>query len=157
MKEAEEQTEALHAYFSAVLRLRQDLRQRVQRTLTELGYADISMEVTQVLYYIHFIAEGQKSNQQDIANRTGTNKSTVTSLIDNLVKRKLLLREVDPKNRRSNIITLTAEGVAFVQEVYDKVYQDFDMQHLGVTVSEINKMTQLMEQFIQQGQEINKV
>lgn len=157
MKEAEEQTEALHAYFSAVLRLRQDLRQRVQRTLTELGYADISMEVTQVLYYIHFIAEGQKSNQQDIANRTGTNKSTVTSLIDNLVKRKLLLREVDPKNRRSNIITLTAEGVAFVQEVYDKVYQDFDMQHLGVTVSEINKMTQLMEQFMQQGQEINKV
>ena len=144
-----EYTQAMHGYFNAVLRMRQDLRQRVQRKLSEYGHADITMEMTQVLYYIHFIAKEQKTNQQDIADRTGKNKASVTSLIDNLVKRNLVERKTDPKDRRSNIITLTEEGLKFVEEIYDKVYKTFDITKSSISLEQLNKMTTMMESLME--------
>ena len=142
-------TEAIHAYFNAVLRLRQVFRQKVQKELTELGYSDISMEMSQVLYYIHFMAKDRKSNQQDIANRTGKNKSSVTALIDNLVKKGLIDRSVDPNNRRNNIISLTAAGLAFVEEIYDKVYGAFALSKANTSIREITEMTAVMENLME--------
>ncbi|MET3037554.1 MarR family transcriptional regulator [Chryseobacterium sp. NRRL B-14859] len=144
-----EYTQTMHGYFNAVLRMRQDLRQRVQRKLGEYGHADITMEMTQVLYYIHFIAKEQKTNQQDIADRTGKNKASVTSLIDNLVKRNLVERKMDPRDRRSNIITLTEEGLKFVEEIYDKVYKTFDLAKSAISLEQLKKMTTMMESLME--------
>ena len=145
----DEYTKAVHAYFNAVLRLRQDFRQKVQRELTELGYSDMTMEMSQVLYYIHFMAKDRRSNQQDIANRTGKNKSSVTALIDNLVKKKLIDRTMDPADRRNNIITLTPEGLSFIEKVYDKVYRAFDMKKAGVSIDQLRETTDLTERLIE--------
>jgi len=145
----DEYTKAVHAYFNAVLRLRQDFRQKVQRELTELGYSDMTMEMSQVLYYIHFMAKDRRSNQQDIANRTGKNKSSVTALIDNLVKKKLIDRTMDPADRRNNIITLTPEGLSFIEKVYDKVYRAFDMEKAGVSIDQLKETTDLTERLIE--------
>lgn len=142
-------TEIMHSYFNAVLRLRQDFRQKVKRELRELGYSDLTMEMSQVLYYIHFMAKDQRSNQQDIADRTGKNKSSVTSLIDNLVKRNLIDRQTDPNDRRSNIITLTPQGLEFVEEIYDKVYHTFDISKADMTPEQVKQMTDMMEKLMQ--------
>ena len=147
MKE-DEYSITMHAYFNTVLRLRQDFRHKVEKELAELGYSDITMQMSQILYYIHFMAKNQKSNQQDIANRTGKNKSSVTALIDNLVKKNLISRTMDPDDRRNNVITLTPEGIAFIEEVYDKVYRAFDMSKAGISIHEIKAMTSTMESLI---------
>ena len=46
-----EYAQVMHHYFNAVLKLRQNLRQRVQKQLIEHGHADITLEMTQVLYF----------------------------------------------------------------------------------------------------------
>lgn len=140
-----EYAQTMHLYFNAVLRMRQDLRQKVQRKLSEYGHEGITLEMTQVLYYIHFIAKDQKTNQQDIADKTNKTKSSVTSLVDNLVKRNLLERKMDEHDRRSNIITLTKDGLKFVQDIYDKVYKTFDLNEAGVSLQELKDMTTMME------------
>ncbi|MFT4204044.1 MAG: MarR family winged helix-turn-helix transcriptional regulator [Chitinophagaceae bacterium] len=139
----------MHLYFNAVLRMRQNLRYRVQKKLAEYGRSDVTIEMTQVLYYIHFIAKDQKTNQQDIADRTGKNKSSVTSLIDNMVKRNLVERKMSPDDRRSNIITLTPDGLKFVEEIYDTVYRTYEINKTGISLEQFQQMTKLMENLME--------
>ncbi|WP_413534025.1 MarR family winged helix-turn-helix transcriptional regulator [Empedobacter brevis] len=121
----------------------------MQKKLTEGGHSNVTMEMTQILYYIHFMAKDQMTNQQDIADKTGKNKSSVTSLIDNLVKRNLVERKMSPTDRRSNIITLTPEGYQFVTEIYDTVYKTYEMNKTGITLEQFRQMTQIMENLME--------
>lgn len=139
----------MHSYFNAVLRLRQELRQKIRGLLSDNGHSDINLEMTQVMYYIHYMAKDQRSNQQDIASKTGKSKSGVTSLIDHLVARDFLIREMDPADRRNNIITLTPTGLSFIEDIYDKVYQAYDLNKAGVHIKDIEKMTRMMEELME--------
>ncbi|MDE1192061.1 MAG: MarR family transcriptional regulator [Arachidicoccus sp.] len=147
MKE-KELVHSIHYYFMAVLRLRQNLKQRVQRKLIDLGYEDITLEMTQVLYYLHFDAEGE-ANQQEIADNIGKNKSSLTSLIDNLSKREMIKRNINPKNRRNNIITLTKKGKKFMEEFLPVVYKTYNTSKLSMTLKDINNLTQTLNSFIE--------
>jgi MarR family transcriptional regulator, organic hydroperoxide resistance regulator len=53
----------------------------------------------------------------ELATATGTKASTLTSVLDRLERRKLLERDVDPADRRSVLITLTAAGERAAGEV----------------------------------------
>lgn len=48
--------------------------------------------------------------QQQLANETSKNKASITHLIDNLEKRKLVKRVTDEKDRRNKMVFLTPEG-----------------------------------------------
>lgn len=48
--------------------------------------------------------------QQDLANIASKNKASITHLIDNMEKRKLVYRQSDEGDRRNNLICLTEEG-----------------------------------------------
>ncbi len=48
--------------------------------------------------------------QQQLANLTQKNKASITHLIDNLEKRKLVKRVIHEKDRRNKMIHLTPEG-----------------------------------------------
>ncbi|MFT3903280.1 MAG: MarR family transcriptional regulator [Niabella sp.] len=134
----------MHDYFSAVLRMRQNLRQRVQRRLMEHGHKDITLEMTQVLYYLHFWAKDMKTNQQELADRTGKNKSSITSLLDNLTKRGLVERVTDTQDRRSNVVKLTARGLKFVEDIYDDVYRTYDISKVPTSLPKLKELTKLL-------------
>ena len=144
----QEYSQTMHFYFNSLLKMRQYLRKQVQSKLAEFGHADVTLEMTQILYYIHFIAKNQQTNQKDIAERTGKNKSSVTSLINNLEKRNLIKREINPESRRSNIISLTSEGLQFVEDIYDNVYKTFDLEAAEVSLLDLQKSTELMDKLM---------
>ena len=58
--------------------------------------------------------------QQALADQANKNKASITHLIDNLEKRKLVERLVDEKDRRNKLIQLTKEG-GELQESLTKV------------------------------------
>ena len=58
--------------------------------------------------------------QQELADHANKNKASITHLIDNLEKRKLVARLVDESDRRNKLIHLTPEG-ADLQEALTKV------------------------------------
>ena len=58
--------------------------------------------------------------QQALADYANKNKASITHLIDNLEKRKLVERQVDENDRRNKIVHLTPDG-ADLQETLTKV------------------------------------
>ncbi|WP_051959907.1 MarR family winged helix-turn-helix transcriptional regulator [Sphingobacterium sp. SG20118] len=139
-----EYAQVMHHYFNAVLKLRQNLRQRVQKQLIEHGHADITLEMTQVLYFLSISTESGEANQQEIADGLGKNKSSLTSLIDNLLKRDMLVRRINPENRRTNIISLTEKAKQFVADLYPDVYQTYDIEKIALDIEDIKALTKTL-------------
>ncbi|TWI96778.1 DNA-binding MarR family transcriptional regulator [Mucilaginibacter frigoritolerans] len=86
-------------------------------------------------------------NQQEIADITLRDKSSMTYLIDNLVKRQMVKRVEDEVDRRNKLIFLTDEGnklratlMPWVAEVYQMATVDVDMRALEDGVMMVNKM-----------------
>lgn len=75
---------------------------------------NITFEMLQVL---RFLWGKDGVNQQEIADAILKDKASLTYLLDNLVRRKLVQRTEDSQDRRNKIITLTDEG----QEMKDLI------------------------------------
>ena len=76
-------------------------------------------------------------NQQVIADITLRDKSAMTYLVDNLMKRKMIRREEDAKDRRNKLIFLTPEGRQlqetlhpWVSEMYERATANMDADTL---------------------------
>lgn len=136
----------MHRYFEAILRIRQDLRQRVQKHLIEMGYADITLEMSQVLYSLKSM--GGTANQQLIADTLSKNKSSITSLVDNLIKREMVEKCMNPDDRRNNIITLSAKGEQFMKVFYPAVYRSYDIGKISLTLKDIQTLTDTLNQIM---------
>lgn len=59
---------------------------------------------------LRYVKDKQHPYMRDVAKNFHVTPPAATLLIDNLVKEKLLVRLVDPKDRRSVRITLTKKG-----------------------------------------------
>ena len=82
------------------------LGRRLQRNLKEEGIT-ITAEQWSVLYYL-WIEEGR--TQQELACLTFRDKPSVSRLINNLERLKLVIRVNDKDDKRSNLIFLTKQG-----------------------------------------------
>ena len=72
---------------------------------------------------IAFLFHESVRNQQDIANLTGKDKTTITRALEVLIKEGLVRRKVDPEDKRANIVTLTSKGTKLCEKilpVYEK-------------------------------------
>ena len=86
-------------------------------------------------------------NQQEIADRTLRDKSSMTYLLDNLIKRKLVKRSADKNDRRNKLIFLTNEGAALkdilyplVAEVYGQASEEITREDLQNGLTLISRM-----------------
>ncbi len=82
------------------------LARRLQRNLKEEGI-NVTSEQWSLLYYL-WIEEGR--TQQELACLTFRDKPSVSRLINNLEKIKLVMRVNDKQDKRSNLIFLTKQG-----------------------------------------------
>lgn len=56
-------------------------------------------------------------NQQELAVKTFKDKASLTYLINNLEKRRWVIRKEDVEDRRNKLIYLTEEGIAMREQV----------------------------------------
>ncbi len=82
------------------------IARRLQKNFKQAGI-DITVEQWSVLYHL-WKSDGM--NQQDLCNATFRDKPSITRLVDNLEKLKLVKRNASKQDRRMNIIALTDEG-----------------------------------------------
>jgi DNA-binding MarR family transcriptional regulator len=75
---------------------------------------DLTMEMTLVLNYLW---QHDGASQQEIAGAANRDKATMTSMLDNLVRRDLVERRTDTHDRRTNRVVLTPKGLALEQQV----------------------------------------
>ena len=104
----------------SILNVRLGMKQFIQRKVREHGI-DLTYEMLQVLTVLWRKGE---MNQQDIADNIQKNKASLTSLLDNLEKRGLVMRSEDPSDRRNKIISLTPLGIEY-REQFQPIFDDF--------------------------------
>lgn len=123
--------------------LRNILRQHIQVRLKE-NDINLTFEMLEVLSALW---KKDGVNQQELADLTMRDKSSMTYLIDNLVKRGMVKRVEDDNDRRNKLIHMTDECMAlkerlypWVAEVYNKATHDIAAERLQSGVDLINQM-----------------
>lgn len=57
------------------------------------------------------------ASQAELGRHTGIDRSDVVATLNDLVGRRLARREVDPADRRRNVITITGRGTTFLERL----------------------------------------
>ncbi|HEY0176130.1 MAG TPA: MarR family transcriptional regulator [Pedobacter sp.] len=124
--------------------LKNHLRQYIQVKIKEYNI-NITFEMLEVMSCLW---KKDGINQQEIADKTLKDKSSMTYLIDNLVKRDMVTRTEDEADRRNKLIYLTAEGKRlqeqlnpWIAEVYGIATIDLDIGDLKNGLRAVNRMT----------------
>jgi len=102
---------------------------------------DLTYEMVQVL--VHLWKTGE-SNQQDIVDAVQKNKASITSLLDNLEKRQLVIRVEDPSDRRNKIISVTKLGRAYEAKVAPVIDDVCTRIQYNISETQIRKLTDVL-------------
>ncbi len=96
-------------------------------------------------------------SQQELSERLVVTKSNVVGLIDRLEKTGLVKRRSDPHDRRTNRVTLTAEGKTIVKKIEGDYVAEIDRLLVGLTKAEkkgIVDSTQKIRTYLKENWEI---
>ncbi len=97
---------------------------------------EVSPEQLQVLIVLW---ELESCSQQEIANRVGRERATITRIIDTMEKKKLVKRKASKLDKRANLITLTKQSeemkekaLAIKAENNNSLFTDIDGYELNM-------------------------
>jgi MarR family transcriptional regulator, organic hydroperoxide resistance regulator len=114
------------------------LHRATHATLHALGARLAALELSAA--DINVLANLAHSGRQAVgalATATATKPTTLTSALDRLARRGFLVRDLDPADRRSFLVSLTPDGLAAAQTVAAAVH-DIERQALaGVTEADL--------------------
>lgn len=113
------------------------------KKIQEAGY-DLSLEHAIILKNL---MEKDGQSHQELADNTFKHKTSITFLIDNMVKRNLVVRVPDQLDRRSKLIYLTTHGRDLLDEIspilfrqMHKVTEKIDEEELELCVSVLERL-----------------
>lgn len=108
--------------------------------MVKANYKDIESKYTRIqglrsneLSILRIISEKENVIIKDVVETLNVPKSTLTSMIDRLEKRNLIIRAISHEDRRSYKLELTQEGIIaqnehirFEEEIYGKIISSLD-------------------------------
>ena len=109
------------------------IARRLQKNFKQAG-VEITIEQWSVLYHL-WKQDGQ--SQQQLCDATFRDKPSITRLVDNLEKLKLVKRVASKEDRRSNLIFLTAEAQQLQNQTMDLANQTLNEALEGVTNGQV--------------------
>lgn len=87
------------------------LHRATHATLTALQARLAGLNLTaSEINALAILATGQPRSIGELAAATATKPTTLTSVLDRLVRRDLVVRQLDPADRRSFLVSLTQDG-----------------------------------------------
>ena len=120
------------------------LRQYIQIKIKEHGI-NITFEMLEVMSCLW---KKDGINQQELADLTLRDKSSMTYLLDNLVKRKMVMRVEDANDRRNKLVYLTKEGKNLKEQLNPWVAEVYAMATAEVGVKDLQNGVALLNTMI---------
>lgn len=120
------------------------LRQKIQSRINEYD-ADLSFELIEIL---GLLSRNNGINQQEIGNKVSKDKSSITYLINALVKRGLVERTENENDRRNKQIFLTAKGKQTVDTIYPWALELYGKAADNIDETEISNALFLVKKMI---------
>lgn len=117
--------------------------QRMQQGFKAAGF-DITSEQFTILTHLWY---ENGLTQQEIANRTDRDKTTVSRVVRNMIKGKLVAKEIHPNDSRSYMIKLTPYGrriqdqlITISGSLFHQTLNDLDPNLIQGSVQALNGM-----------------
>lgn len=120
------------------------LRQKIQSRINEYD-PDLSFELIEIL---GLLSRNNGINQQEIGNKVSKDKSSITYLINALVKRGLVERTENESDRRNKQIFLTAKGQETVNTIYPWALELYGKAADNINETEISNALLLVKKMI---------
>lgn len=101
-------------------------------------------------YNVLRVLRGQKGNPVNMCNiqeRMVTKNSNTTRLIDKLLTKELVYREICPDNRRKMEVTITTKGLELLKELDIKVLDFEKSMATNLTFEELIQLNSLLEKY----------
>ncbi|MDE3235102.1 MAG: MarR family transcriptional regulator [Bacteroidota bacterium] len=114
---------------------------RLQKNFRQAGL-EITIEQWSVLYHLW---KEDGLSQQELCNRTFRDKPSITRLIDNLEKLKLVKRTASKTDRRINLVYLTESAKELQQVTIDLANQTMNEALEGITKEEIETVKNVLQ------------
>lgn len=114
---------------------------RLQKNFKDAGI-EITIEQWSVLYHL-WKEDGQ--SQQQLCEATFRDKPSITRLVDNLEKSKLVKRVASKNDRRSNLIFLTKEAKSLEQKTMEVANRTLNEALDGVTNGQIETAKEVLQ------------
>ncbi|MFZ9170444.1 MAG: MarR family winged helix-turn-helix transcriptional regulator [Sediminibacterium sp.] len=114
---------------------------RLQKNFRLAGL-EITIEQWSVLYHLW---KQDGLSQQELCNRTFRDKPSITRLIDNLEKQKLVKRMPSKEDRRINLVCLTEPAKLLQDKTIELANQTMDEALIGVGKSDIEIVKQVFQ------------
>lgn len=136
----------MQSFVKAMLRAQSLYRQIIQRKMKEHNI-DISFEMLHIMKNLRYT---DKINQQELANLTDKDKSSLSYLIKNMEKRGFIFRIESKEDKRSKLVLLTEEGkrihdeiVIIVNDVYEKLEKESNREHMQICIKYMNEFNKI--------------
>lgn len=121
----------------------------INRTLLRaFAHEDINI-TTEQWSVLSCLWHEDKITQQQLCDLTRKDKPSMTRLLDNLQKNKLIVRVPHSTDRRINLIHLTQEGVRLREKVTRTVKEIVDKALMGISDEEIATSRSVLTKIIQ--------
>lgn len=122
------------------------MKQFVDRSLKEAGMNEVSMGFIGVLLEL-YRADGQTLSE--LSDKLSLEKSTMTGLIDRMVKAGLVTRETDQSDRRVLRVWLTTRGRNVQTGVARVLGESYQRLTQGVADKEMERLEKLLSHLIE--------
>jgi len=91
-----------------------------------------------------YFADGHRLSQNEISREVGVSRTNVTNLIDALERDGLVMRTMNPADRRTNYVQLTPAGLEFCASFIPAVAQFMATMFEDLSETEITQLNSLL-------------
>ena len=116
-----------------IARIREKVNRFLLNELDQIGFSDLAPSHGDILATLY---ENKELTMTEIANNIHRDRSTVTTLVNKLIKLGYICSRKDPEDNRATIITLTEKGRQLepgFREISQKLY---DIEYRGISKEE---------------------
>jgi DNA-binding MarR family transcriptional regulator len=107
-----------------------------------MGTSKFNLEDFIVLDHLE---ETSQASMGDVANKFSMAASTMTGIVDRLVRQKLIRREHSKTDRRKVVMELTAKGKRTLQKIWENLMQTLEVPLSLLTQDEIETLVRIIK------------
>ncbi|SFS50814.1 MarR family transcriptional regulator [Paenibacillus sp. 453mf] len=140
----------MNDYIQVITRMNQVLDEfnvLITKEVKELGDYNLTSQQEVILIYI---SKHEKITTSEISHAFDITKSAVSQVLTKLEQEKMILKLVNPDNRRESFIVLDERGKSFIAKLADIDQLMIDKYYSKIDLPKLIQMTETME-------EINKL
>lgn len=125
------------------------LLRRAHQIAASIFHDELGAQVTPIQYAVlRILKEHAGIDQVTLAGLVAIDTSTAASVAIRLEEKGLLIRDVDPDNRRQRKLYLTEEGVRLLEQAKDGIYRLENRIFAGLTGNEAKQFMVLLQKMV---------